>query len=176
MREFPDEEKCLQILKKHEVPQNIVDHSLKVKEVAINIAESLSKAGEDIDQNLVLSSALLHDIAKYKCLDKDKHHVGEGARILKEEGFEKIAKIVSKHGLTAVFEKKFQSWEEKVIYYADKRVKEDKVVSLEERIEDLKERYLNFREEIKKAEPLIKNLEEDFIGSSGAEDSKDLVS
>ena len=47
-----------------------------------------------------------------------------------------------------------QTWEEKIVNYADKLVKHDEIVSLKERFDDLHERYTskvipNFNEELR---------------------------
>jgi len=127
---------------KYQVPENIRKHSIVVTKVAIKIAQKLKNQGLAMDPDLVYTASMLHDIAKARCLHNDKKHTKEGARILKQEGYPKIAKIVAKHGLDAILEKNgLDSIEAKIVYYADKRVNHDQIVSLSERLRYIKDRY-----------------------------------
>jgi len=68
--------------------------------------------------------------------------------------------IIRKHGLKNITTDEFipKTWEEKVVFYADKRVKNEKIVSVDERFEYIKKRYnkddvekeLNFTKELEK--------------------------
>ena len=50
--------------------------------------------------------------------------------------------------------------EEKIVFYADKRVKDNKIVSLEERFEDIKKRYnLNLTRELE----FVKKIEKEIL-------------
>ena len=40
------------------------------------------------------------------------------------------------------------TWEEKIVFYADKRVVDDKIVSLEERLKYIKNRYAHINEKL----------------------------
>jgi len=56
-------------------------------------------------------------------------------------GYISIAKIVESHIILKKFNKKGNVEERELVYYADKRVLHDKIVSIEVRIDDLIERY-----------------------------------
>ena len=76
-----------------------------------------------------------------------ENHVVKGANLLKRMGFREVSEVVKKHSLYKLQQKKQpKTWEEKIVFYADKRAKNDKIVSVEERFEYIKERYN--REEI----------------------------
>lgn len=151
---------------KYQVPENIRKHSIAVTKVAIKIAKKLKNQGLALDSDLVYTACMLHDIAKAKCLHQDKKHTIEGARILKQEGYPKIAKIVAKHGLNVILEKNgLDSVEAKIVYYADKRINHDKIVSLTERLKYIKDRYNHQR--LEKNDPLvlkIYELERELMG------------
>lgn len=155
---------------KYQVPENIREHSIVVAKVAMKIVRKLKNQGLALDSDLVYTASMLHDIAKARCLHKDKRHTQEGAKILNEEGYPRIAEIVAKHGLDAILEKNgLDSLEAKIVYYADKRVNHDQIVSLSERLKYIKDRYQHRR--LEKNSPLvlkIYELEGELMGRRGS--------
>ena len=135
---IPSREQCLQILKDNKTPSNIIEHCKAVAKFAGEIAEKLIKKGRKVSKELVVAGALLHDIERHK-----DNHVARGAELVKKLGYPEVAEVVSKHTLYKVEmeENQPKTFEEKIVFYADKRVKNDKVVSLEERYDDIRERY-----------------------------------
>jgi len=67
-------------------------------------------------------------------------HEAAVAKFLTGKGFSELAEIVRVHGLTLADSTRITT-EQRLLYYADKRVKLDDVVSLEERLRDFTERY-----------------------------------
>ena len=157
------------LLIQYRVPLHIRKHMQKVAAVALYLGQRIQQAGHQVDLIAVRQGALLHDVLKicdFKTLDienfeqnvtaediqfwtalmKSCNHIGheEAAyNMLKEAGEEKIATIVRKHRFAGLIEpeNKPKTWEEKLVYYADKRVRHDQIVSLAERLEDGRERY-----------------------------------
>ena len=125
-------------MKEHNLPKHIIAHSKSVCKVALDIANKLEKKGIKVDKDLVVAGALLHDV---KRLDKD--HVKSGFKLLESLGLKEVARVVKTHGLKHFEEEDFtpKTTEEKIVFYADKRVINDKIVSLEERFKYLKEKY-----------------------------------
>ena len=72
-------------------------------------------------------------------------HAKAAAIELKKLGFNKVAMIISKHGYSSLIASKKSNrpntLEEKILYYADKRVQFDQIVSLKDRIKDGQNRY-----------------------------------
>ena len=135
---IPSKEECERILREHEVPQHIIDHSLKVAELSAEVAEAVASRGVSVDRELVVAGALLHDIAKLR----EGDHMREGAAILRGLGFPRVADVVERHGILTVDDDNLpQTIEDKIVYYADKRVISDRLVSLEERFDYLAEQY-----------------------------------
>jgi len=168
---------CLDLLKKYDVPENIEKHSWKVYEVAMFLGRKLKAKGVRINLNLVAQAALLHDIDKMDSLKGKGKHGALGKKILEKEGLPKIAEIASKHKLQQILkEKPFNSWEERIVYYADKRVLHDKIVPVGRRFNYLKRTYggksSKSLETIKKAEPRVRKLENEIFELIGIE--KDL--
>jgi hypothetical protein len=58
-----------------------------------------------------------------------------------------LAKVIRKHRYTAIAHQKDKpvTWEEKLVYYADKRVMHDRIVSLKERLDEAHKRYAAWR-------------------------------
>ncbi len=138
MMRIPFAEECFKIMTEHQVPEHIIAHSKAVCDVATDIAEKLTKDNIKIDKDLVIAGALLHDVRK---LEKD--HAFAGAKLLEGMGLIRVARIVKAHGLYRLEDENFapRTIEEKIVFYADKRVVHDKIVSLEDRFKYLKERY-----------------------------------
>jgi hypothetical protein len=61
--------------------------------------------------------------------------------MLRDLGFEEIAVIVENHVVFTGFDDEGPLTEKEIIYYADKRVMHDKVVTIEVRVADLATRY-----------------------------------
>lgn len=162
---LPTRKQCFELMKKYEMPENIIKHSLIVNKLSVSLAKKLKDRGEDVNIDLVDRASLLHDIGKIFEIRKTKSggwHGEIGYKILKREGFPEIAVITRKHVLSYFLRGKFNTWEEKIIQYADDRVNHDKIVTLNERFKYLLKRYgisktsLN---QFKKIKPLAEKLE-----------------
>ncbi len=121
--------------------ENIVSHSLLVARVALFLSAELNKKGQKIDLRLVEAASLLHDVTKTECLKTREDHALTGAQLLKRIGYERVGEIVARHIWLGKQGDGSSICEEEIVNYADKRVMHDKIVSLEERFRDLKERY-----------------------------------
>lgn len=131
--------------------ENIRRHSLVVTRVAETIVRSLELPRNggitppDID--MVRAGALLHDIAKTKCLDGSCRHAEEGQVICEEHGFMDIGFIVREHVFLSSFTpdlyKRGSFSAREIVYYSDKRVRHEEIVSLDQRLDYIIERYAN---------------------------------
>jgi uncharacterized protein len=138
---LPDETGCFSLLEKYDCPPHIVLHSRMVWAVARVLAAGLLKHALAMDMALLQASCLLHDIAKYPCIKDGKGwHDRRGKEILNEEGLPVVGDIVGQHViLRDPLSEPLK--EEHVLFYADKRVVHDTVVSLEDRFQYLCETY-----------------------------------
>ena len=153
---IPSKEECLSILNKNKTPSNVIEHCKAVCKVAEEIADNLIKKGISVKKDLVVASALLHDVEREK-----KDHIAAGAKLIKSIGFPEVAEVISKHSLYKIENPAQQphTYEEKIIFYADKRAKGSKIVSLEERFADLKKRYdIDLKKEFEFAKKIEKEL------------------
>lgn len=159
---IPKKEECFKLLKKYKTPPNIIKHSIIVNKISNYLAKKLRAVGEDVNLKLVDRASLLHDIGKYESIKrgKEKDHCDLAEKILKKEGYPEIGKIVKMHKLDRA--NKLKRWEEKIIYYADKRVMHRKIVNVRERYEDLMKRYKISKEKAFPIEPILKIEKEIF--------------
>ncbi len=138
----PTREVCLRLLKEWGVPPHIRRHSERVAQVSRALGTWLADlGGERLDVALLESAALLHDLAKARCLGSRRDHAREGAQILLGLGYPEVADVVGQHVELRGFRQEGPVTEAEVLNYSDKRVRHEDVVSLEERFLDLLERY-----------------------------------
>lgn len=161
MTKIPTKEKCLKILKDNNVPDNIISHLKAVHDFSMKVCNVLDRRKININRDLVAAGALLHDVKKINSED----HIIEGYELVKSLGYPEVANLIKKHGLMHINKDEFapKTWEEKVVFYADKRVKGNKTVSLDERFEYIKERYN--RDNTKKELKFTKKIEKELLGN-----------
>ncbi|MBU1260937.1 MAG: HD domain-containing protein [Planctomycetes bacterium] len=160
---IPTIEQCYELLKQCHVPKHIVRHCEATADFAVELAKRILRNGIKIDIDFVHRACLLHDIMRVcdfsKPIDdifdepiteKDREkwqqlsqrhkglrHEDAACEFLKAE-YPKIALAIKKHAYKSLLNEKLkpQTIEEKIVYYADKRVMHNKVVSLAERLEE----------------------------------------
>ncbi|HMK37063.1 MAG TPA: HD domain-containing protein [Desulfomonilaceae bacterium] len=138
---IPDERQCYALLEKYATPEHIIAHSRKVWDVARLLGRSLIQREHPLDLDLLAASCLLHDIGKYPCiLDGSGRHDVRGEEILEQEGYSEVARIVVQH-VVLRGPKDSPIREEHVLFYADKRVVHDELVSLDDRFVYLEQTY-----------------------------------
>ncbi len=140
-RMIPSAKECFLFMEKYEMLENIRAHSIIVEKVAKIIARGLIAAGADLLIEKITAGALLHDIGKSLCLNTGDDHAAKGEEICFQNQLDEIADIVREHITLESYEPGAAVSEKEVIYYADKRVNHDSVVSLEKRLEYLLDRY-----------------------------------
>lgn len=149
--QVPDISRCLLLFDQYGMLPNIRDHSIMVARVADTLTKelhsSLPQLARRPDRNLVIAAALLHDIAKTECIKTGGRHAKVGQQICNKLGFPTIGAIVAEHVVLQNFRetdyKNGHFGAKELVFYADKRVLHDKVVSLEERLAYILDRYGN---------------------------------
>jgi len=198
---LPTRKECQAIIEEYHVPPHIVKHSLAAAKLAVFLAQKLKEKGIAVDVNLVDRACLLHDIVRVcdfkesdcnrfeqpvTAEDKAKWqqlrakyegipHEYAAYDILKDK-YPALALTIKKHRYIAVLdeEEKPNTWEEKLVYYADMRVMHEKIVSLEERLTEAHKRNVHFYKTdaqrlstIAKVDPLIYGLEREIFDEIG---------
>jgi len=149
------------------VPTHIIRHSEAAAKLGVFLAQRLIECGIEVDVDLVEQACLLHDLfrvcdfplkdfrwftqpvseedkTRWRQL-KSEHGANrheEAAYLFLRDRYPVLAETIRKHRYTALVEEDDASWswEEKLVYYADKRAMHDTIVPLKERLEEAHER------------------------------------
>jgi len=198
---LPTRKECLALLAEYHVPPHIVSHCRAVAKLAVFLAQRLNENSAVIDIELLDRAGLLHDImrvfdfperdynlfeqnipaeekvkwrrlrAKYKTMT----HEDAAYDVLKER-YPTLALTIKRHRYMAMLDEKDrpETWEEKLLYYADMRVMHDEIVPLRERLaEGHKRNVLSHGTEAKskiniaKVDPLIHEMEKEIFEKIG---------
>lgn len=136
------------MMKRYGMLDNIKAHSVVVGRITLLIAKGLEKAGLDISVKKATAGALMHDIGKTASLKYGGDHTEIGRQICLRNHFEEIAGIVREHVILKNYELDGEYSEKEIVYYADKRVNHDRIVSLDERLRYILERYGNNEQDL----------------------------
>ena len=145
---IPDIDRCLQLMDDFAMWENIRRHSFMVARVAERLQRGLKESRIAVkfpERDLVIAGALLHDIAKSRCIEENCRHAEAGAVFCTELGYPRIAEIVRNHVVLSRYRHEsyragnFNAVE--LVFYADKRVRHDEVVTLDERLEYIIGKY-----------------------------------
>ncbi|MFH1391640.1 MAG: HDIG domain-containing metalloprotein [Candidatus Diapherotrites archaeon] len=139
---LPSMEECESLIQEYKVPDHIKAHTVVVRKIANFLAKKIFENGKEINLDLVDKGALLHDVMKMYCIENNCRHTEKVAEVLIQKGYPEFGKVLERHGLDEV--NKFDEntlIETKIIWYSDKRVNHDKLVSLIARYIYLKNKY-----------------------------------
>jgi uncharacterized protein len=118
-----------------------------VARIAHLIARGLRDGGIDISVKKVTAGALMHDIGKNISFETGQDHSQIGRQICLENRLQEIAPIVGEHVRMEDYDIKGGYNEKEVVFYSDKRVNHDEIVSLDDRLAYILDRYgRNYRE------------------------------
>jgi putative nucleotidyltransferase with HDIG domain len=145
---IPSVKECLELMEQYEMLDNIKAHSIMVEKIATLIGQGIKDAGIDVSMEKIAAGALLHDIGKTPCLNTGDDHEAKGREICLQNQLNEIADIVGEHVRLKDYHRDSPIREKEIVYYADKRVNDDMVVCLEERLSYLLGRYAKNMEQI----------------------------
>ena len=178
---YPDKEFCMNLFDKYKVPENIKKHCITVSKLGKFLAEKAN-----LDTNLIESACLLHDVMKsvtLKTLEKNEKLNYSGPSEEELEVWKNLKeKYSNMHETEIIYEILKEDYPEfakfmldvgkihevsddiriVIVQYSDMRSKGDEIVSIQERIEDLKTRY-KFDEKWWQAELKFANEREKVI-------------
>ncbi|WP_370674591.1 DVU_1551 family NTP transferase [Pleomorphomonas sp. PLEO] len=126
-RRYPDAAECEAMQDAIGAPEPTRRHCAAVARLALEIAERLIAKGLSINADAVRAGALLHDIAK-----GEPDHAVAGGRYVAAFGFAHVAQIVATH-MEMTFEPGQPIDERHLVFLADKLIKGERRVDLEER-------------------------------------------
>jgi tRNA threonylcarbamoyladenosine biosynthesis protein TsaE len=152
--------------KQMRLPAHIIKHCDAVAGFCDVLADALIARGVLVRKKLLHEAARFHDLfrfvdfrpgsgpADYASSAEDEHawkpwakkypgirHEAACAAFLRDEGYAMLAAIVETHGLELPSSLDRVTTEQRLLYYADKRVNQTEVVSLRERFDDFIVRY-----------------------------------
>ncbi len=140
---IPTEAECDAVCSRFKVSEQVIAHSMVVAELARTLAALLNWTGLALDLPLIVAAGRLHDIARGQ-----PDHAGVGAKLIAEMGYPRVGAVVAKH---MDIQSRGPSVDEAdLIYFADKYVEEDRIVSLDERSERSISRYADRPDILKK--------------------------
>lgn len=159
----------IEILKKENTPQNVIEHSIAVCKKAFKIAENFP----DANKELIRKGALLHDIGRSRT--HGIQHAVEGRKIAREYGYsEDVLNIIERHigaGITeeeasklGLFKKSYvpETLEEKIVAHADNLISGTKEVDVDYVIKKWQSRIDEPDDNIKRLIELDKELIQAF--------------
>ena len=154
----------------YHLPDAKRNHCDLVSTVALFFAHALRARHYELNTELLHAAALLHDIDKSIPQMPGQRHPHGAVHILGNAGFEEVAHVVKTHPLHAILDETIapKTWEEKLLYLADKMVKQ-RVVGVDGRFalwraENLPPQAVA---ELDAAYPKVKELEKEISENCG---------
>jgi len=161
---LPDMQTCLIWYLQQNATSTLLAHVNTVAAAAYQLAIWLKNQGVLISPILSQRGGFLHDISKLKENGVINHAI-LASNFLENKGQPKLASIARRHliGDLTSLDNKPMTWEEKVVNYCDKLTEGSELVSLDHRLEALKQRYKEFADKIQKNTPVVKELEKEIL-------------
>lgn len=147
---YPSEEQCWRILNRIGTPAHIVKHCRAVTDTAVTIAKALNKHGYFLSLPLIQAAGMLHDVLRMK-----PNHDIEGAKLLLNYGYPEVAELIRDHMRYQHPLPVYEVTEKDIICLADKLRQEDKLVTLEQRLAPVLQRWQNDKEAVRDIESKI---------------------
>ncbi len=124
---IPTRQHCLALFDKYNLPTQKRIHVEEVAKLALYFVNQFQIHSPQyvVNEAIVEAAALLHDIDKNITRRPGEQHPDTAVRVLSELGFTEVAEVVRRHSLHSILDPKLvpRTWEEKIIYLADKMTK-----------------------------------------------------
>ncbi|MEE4266337.1 MAG: HD domain-containing protein [Desulfobacteraceae bacterium] len=164
---IPTKAQCYRLMCAMEMLDHIAAHCIQVCRVATFLAGHLNARQSRLNLELIRAAALLHDITKTRSFKTKENHALTGGRFLAEQGYPHIGDLVRQHVRLDHYADPPQLGEAEIINYADKRVLHDRIVSLDQRLDYILEKYGQLpehRERIRRLWERTRKLEARIFG------------
>lgn len=142
----PTRAQCLGWMTARRLPDHLVAHVSRVRDVALRLADALAAKGIQLDRALVEAGALLHDIAKGL-----PRHEALGSAMARARGYRRTAALIAQHA-EIVWDERSRLDEAAVVFLADRMVSGPDFVGIEER-------FRRWRDKNQGNPDLLRNLE-----------------
>ncbi len=170
---LPDPQTCYLWCLEQGFSYNLWLHVRLVAAIAYQLAVWLRKKGETVDPILAHRGGLLHDLAKLtaKKIKTSASHAEVAASLLRERGQPELAEIARRHIINTITETENapRTWEEKLVYFADKLAEGERLVEVEERLEALQNRHRVRAAQIEQARLPLLALKGQIAAAAGKE-------
>ncbi len=168
---IPTEAQAKALWEKYALPERKRVHVGLVAAVALFFAREVIKTKQTvIDTSLLHAAALLHDIDKAVPRLEGESHPDTAVRILRQEDMEEVADVVVTHPLHAILDPAIcpKTWEEKLLYLADKTVKFE-IITVDRRFAlwNAEKLPAGAQRILDETYPKVKRLEEEILGIIG---------
>ena len=134
--DIPTKAECQALLIIVEAGDKILRHGQAVADMAVRLGKALNMAGCRLNLRLLKAAGLLHDIAK----GQSENHAEKGAEMIWNWGYQTVSYIVAAHTDITFLEGE-PIREREVLYLADKLVRGEQRVSIQERFRTAVELY-----------------------------------
>lgn len=160
---YPSYMQCLSWYAQQGASHYLLSHVNTVAAASYQMAIWFREAGVPVSALLAHRGGFLHDLAKLREIE-GLSHAESAARLLMGYEQPEIAEIARRHLIGNLVDPEQQphTWEEKIVNYCDKLVEGNQLISLDERLLALRNRYPKFAEKIIRNTPLVKKLESEI--------------
>jgi len=174
----PSLSQCLIWWDEWDLPENVRQHAQTVAWGAYVMAVMMRNKGIDVDPILTHRGGLLHDIDKIKTIRMDGQHGELGANFLMGKGYFLLAAIVREHIMHSILKPGADDrpWEIKLVYFMDKLVEGDQIVTFDVRQKALKKRYPNYQGAIESAKSKVWALNDQICSILSISNHEQLIS
>jgi FMN phosphatase YigB (HAD superfamily)/HD superfamily phosphodiesterase len=168
---LPDVQTCLDLLRAQQADERLLAHVRAAAAAAYGTASALRRRGVPVDPLLAHRGGLLQDLDKAVHRPQGRAHGELAAELLSGMGQPALAEIARRHVITHLLDEESapRSWEEKLVYYADKLVEGAECVGVEARLEALAQRYPGYAQEIRSSLPHVLEIEAEICAVLGME-------
>lgn len=193
---LPSKKQCNELLKKYHTPVSVIKHSAVVTKIAEYLADEFNKTKTKVNKDLINRACVLHDLLRvcdipndnfFKFADpedikqkdvkqkiwaaqcakyKGMHH-SEAAEDVLGRDYPELAQVIREHMFDVLLKDEFTCWEGKIVSYADKRVDHDRIVTLNQRIEEGKKRWHTDNENLDLTYKKLLALEKEILDVIG---------
>ncbi len=177
-RQSPSFEICEAWWDEWSLPDNVRRHADRVAWLAYALAVILRTRGKSVDPILAHRGGMLHDLDKMDTLDEGHLHGRRGAAYVENQGYPVLAGIIRNHVLRSDLQSRIGdwSWEEKLVFFSDKLVEGDRLVSFPFRLSALKTRYPSSRQILIDSESVVFDLSDELCSILSIAGHKKLIS
>jgi hypothetical protein len=132
---IPSDDQIRGLWETHRLPEEKRLHVILVDRVAQFFGRAITEKHRiAVNLSLLHAAALTHDIDKAAQKLPGERHPDACVRILTDAGMKEVARVVAKHPLHAILDPSTRpvTWEEKILFLADKMVKYS-IITVDER-------------------------------------------